>query len=206
MMKAAAIILSGGKSSRMGTNKALLKINEKTNIERIADTLRRSFNDIILVTNHPEEYQFLGVQMVADHYPDQGPLAGVHAGLMSSNYDTNFIVACDMPFVSGQLAEALVQKCADYDAVIPVIHGIQHPLFAVFQKRVTTEVAKRIEAGRLRMKHLLDTLNVLYVTEKDLEDYSSTYLERVFFNMNHPNEYEDAKRWAKADFSRFNEQ
>ena len=97
----------------MGTNKALLKINEKTNIERIADTLKMSFNDIILVTNHPEQYQFLGLKMVADYYPGKGPLAGVHAGLLSSHYDTNFIVACDMPFVSVELAEVLVQKCGD---------------------------------------------------------------------------------------------
>ncbi|MFP5107301.1 molybdenum cofactor guanylyltransferase [Neobacillus sp. C211] len=205
MMKAAAIILSGGKSSRMGTNKALLKINEKTNIERIADTLKLSFNDIILVTNHPEDYQFLGLKMVSDYYPDKGPLAGVHAGLLSSKYDTNFIVACDMPFVSGELAEVLVNKSGDYDAVIPVINGVQHPLFAVFQKRVADKAAQRIEADRLRMKHLLDHLNVLYVTEKDLHS-NSIDIERVFFNMNHPNEYEDAKKWAEADFPRFNGQ
>ena len=206
-MKAAAIILSGGKSSRMGTNKALLKINEKTNIERIVDTLKLSFNDIILVTNHPEQYPFLGVKMVSDFYPGQGPLAGVHAGLLSSKYDKNFIVACDMPFVSVELAEVLVQKCGDCDAVIPVIHGVQHPLFAVFDKRVTDEVANSIKAGRLRMIHLLDHLNVRYITEKDLQEYSSLDLERVFFNMNRPNEYEDAKRWAEADaFSRINGQ
>jgi molybdenum cofactor guanylyltransferase len=199
-MKAAAIILSGGKSSRMGINKALLKINEKTTIERITDTLNVSFNDIILVTNHPEDYQFLEVKMVSDQYPGQGPLAGVHAGLLSSPYEMNFVAACDMPFVSVDLAEILVKKCGDYDAVIPVINGVQHPLFAVFQKRVTDVVAQSIEAGRLRMKHLLDRLNVLYVTEKDLQAYSNIDLERVFFNMNHPNEYEDAKKWAEADF------
>lgn len=199
-MKAAAIILSGGKSSRMGTNKALLKINEKPTIERITDTLNVSFNDIILVTNHPEDYQFLGVKMVSDQYPGQGPLAGIHAGLLSSPCELNFVVACDMPFVSVDLAEILVKKCGDYDAVIPVINGVQHPLFAVFQKRVTDVVAQSIEAGRLRMKHLLDSLNVRYVTEKDLQACSSIDIERVFFNMNHPNEYEDAKKWAEADF------
>ncbi|MBV7505130.1 molybdenum cofactor guanylyltransferase [Bacillus sp. sid0103] len=197
-MKAAAIILSGGKSSRMGTNKALLKINEKTNIERITDTLKVSFSDIILVTNHPREYQFLRQKMVSDHFPGKGPLAGVHAGLLASPFETNFVVACDMPFVSVDLAELLVKKCGEYDAVIPVINGIQHPLFAVFQKRVTEAVAQRIETGQLRMKHLLDTLNVLYVTEKDLQAYSSIDVERVFFNMNYPNEYEDAKKWAGA--------
>jgi molybdopterin-guanine dinucleotide biosynthesis protein A len=200
-MMAAAIILSGGKSSRMGTNKALLKINEKTNIERITDTLKMSFNDIILVTNNPEHYQFLGLPMVTDIYPDQGPLAGIHAGLLASKFDVNFIAACDMPFVSGELAEVLVNQCGDYDAVIPIINGRQHPLFAVYQKRVTEEIAHSIEAGRLRIKQLLEQLHVKYVTEEDLQAYCSNDLERVFFNMNHPNEYENAKKWAEADDS-----
>ncbi|WP_066072869.1 molybdenum cofactor guanylyltransferase [Neobacillus soli] len=198
-MKAAAIILSGGKSSRMGTNKALLKINEKTNIERIADTLKGYFSDILLVTNNPEVYEFLELEMVSDHYPGMGPLAGVHAGLAASECEVNFIVACDMPFISGELAGALVNSCREYDAVIPVIAGKQQPLFAVFKKKVAGEVAKNIEAGRLRMKHLLEHLNVLYLTERDLQEYSSIDLERVFFNMNHPNEYEDAKKWAGTD-------
>ncbi|MFK9091618.1 molybdenum cofactor guanylyltransferase [Bacillus salipaludis] len=198
-MKAAAIILAGGKSSRMGTNKALLKINEKTNIERIANTLKLLFDDIILVTNDSEQYEFLGLTMVADLYPGMGPLAGVHAGLLASDYDLNFIVACDMPFVSSELAEALVNSCGHYDAVIPVINGKQHPLFAVFHKKAAEEVASSIEAGRLRMKHLLDQLNVLYVTETELQTYSNLDIERVFFNMNHPDEYEEAKKWAEAD-------
>ncbi|MDR6120924.1 molybdopterin-guanine dinucleotide biosynthesis protein A [Bacillus sp. SLBN-46] len=198
-MKAAAIILSGGKSSRMGTNKALLKINEKTNIERIADTLKPLFDDIILVTNNPESYEFLGLKMVKDQYPGMGPLAGVHAGLNHSNYDVNVIVACDMPFVSGELAQALVQLCSHYDAVVPVINGIQHPLFAVFKKEIAGEVAGSIEEGTLRMKHLLNRLQVLYVTEKELQSYSQFDLEKVFFNMNHPNEYEDAKKWAETE-------
>ncbi|ETI67686.1 molybdenum cofactor guanylyltransferase [Neobacillus vireti] len=198
-MKAAAIILAGGKSSRMGTNKALLKINEKTNIERTCDALKLLFDDIILVTNEPETYEFLEMKMIPDHYPGMGPLAGVHAGLTASDYDVNFIVACDMPFISVELAEALVHACGHYDAVIPVINGKQHPLFAVFHKKVAGEAAKSIEEGSLRMKHLLDRLHVLYVTESELQTYSQHDLERVFFNMNHPNEYEDAKKWAEAD-------
>lgn len=196
-MKAAAIILSGGKSSRMGTNKALLKINEKTNIARISDRLKPLFDDIILVTNDLEQYEFLGLKIVSDQFPGMGPLAGVHAGLKASEYETNFIVACDMPFVSGELAQALVNKSSQYDAVIPVINGKQQPLFAVFQKRAAIEIEQCIKQERLRMKHLLDRLNVLYVTEKDLEVNSSLDLERVFFNMNHPNEYEEALKWAE---------
>ncbi len=198
-MKAAAIILSGGKSSRMGTNKALLKINEKTNIERIRDTLKIYFDDIILVTNEPESYEFLGVKMAPDHYPGMGPLAGLHAGLSASVYDRNFIAACDMPFVSGELAAALIKQCRSHDAVIPVINGRQHPLFSVFQKRTAELAAKSIEAGNLRMTHLLEQLNVLYLTEKELGKLVRTDMERIFFNMNRPDEYEAAKKWAEAD-------
>lgn len=198
-MKAAAIILSGGKSSRMGTNKALLIINEKTNIERIADNLKVLFDDIILVTNEPQQYQFLGLKMVSDQYPGMGPLAGVHAGLNASDFEVNFVVACDMPFVSVELANALVNNCSHYDAVVPVINGKQHPLFSVFKKETANKIELSITNGRLRMKHLLNDLNVLYVTETELQAYSQLDLERVFFNMNHPNEYEEAKKWAEQE-------
>ncbi|PAE43550.1 molybdenum cofactor guanylyltransferase [Bacillus sp. 7884-1] len=198
-MKAAAIILAGGKSSRMGTNKALLKLNEKTTIERMVDILKIYFDDIILVTNDMESYQFLGVKMVSDHYPGKGPLAGFHAGLMASDYDVNFITACDMPFIAGELAATLVNMIDHHDALVPVINGKMQTLCAVFQKKSVAKIEECIENGRLPIKHLLEHLNVLYVTEKELQAYSNIDMERVFFNMNHPHEYEDAKKWLQAD-------
>jgi molybdenum cofactor guanylyltransferase len=198
-MKAAAIILSGGKSSRMGTNKALLKINEKTNIEHMIETLKVHFDDIILVTNEPEHYQFLGVTMVADHYSNKGPLAGFHAGLTASAYDVNFIVACDMPFVTGELAETLVNNINHYDAVVPVVNGKMQTLCTAFQKSTVTNIEECIESGRLPIKHLLDHLNVLYLDEKELQAYSNSDIERVFFNMNYPHEYDEAKKWFEAN-------
>ncbi|WP_462410176.1 molybdenum cofactor guanylyltransferase [Neobacillus sp. Marseille-QA0830] len=198
-MKAGAIILSGGKSSRMGTNKALLKINDKPNIERIKDELKGSFHEMILVTNEPESYEFLGLTITSDHYPGMGPLAGLHAGLMASGSDANLLAACDMPFVSGELASALVERCQGYDAVIPITGGQQHPLFAVYHKRVADVAASCIETGNLRMKHLLDRINVLYLTEKELGSFSQLNIEKIFFNMNHPNEYEDAKQQAESE-------
>jgi molybdenum cofactor guanylyltransferase len=197
-MKAAAIILSGGKSSRMGTNKALLKLNEKTTIERMVDKLKIYFDDIILVTNDMETYQFLGVKMVSDYYPGKGPLAGFHAGLCASDYDVNFITACDMPFLSGELAATLVGMIDHHDALVPVINGKMQTLCAVFHKKSVNKIEECIENGRLPIKHLLDHINVLYVTEKELEAYSNVDMERVFFNMNHPQDYEDAKKWLET--------
>jgi molybdopterin-guanine dinucleotide biosynthesis protein A len=198
-MEAGVIILAGGKSSRMGTNKALLKISEKTNIERMVVQLKKLFDEIILVTNDPETYGFLNVKVTTDHYPDKGPLAGLHAGLSASRFEKNVIVACDLPFISSEFARDLVNRIGNYDAVIPVINGRQHPLFSVFKKKNIERIAESIENGQLRMRGLLDQLHVLYLTEKDLTDYSKESLERIFFNMNHPNEYEDAKKWAEAE-------
>ncbi|WP_053368444.1 molybdenum cofactor guanylyltransferase [Bacillus sp. FJAT-27245] len=200
-MKAAAILLSGGKSSRMGTNKALLKINEKTNIERIRDELLKVFDEVILVTNEPEEYRFLQLKTVTDEYPGKGPLAGIHAGLKASSFDANLVVACDMPFVSSELGEIMVKNLGHHDAVVPVIEGRQHPLFAVYQKGIAEAAETCINEGSLRLKHLFEQLDVLFLTERDLETYSNGSLERIFFNMNKPEEYELAVQQAKEEES-----
>jgi molybdenum cofactor guanylyltransferase len=192
-MKSGAIILSGGKSSRMGTNKALLPFNEKTIIERIKDELYSVFDGLTLVTNDPESYEFLTIKTVPDEYPGKGPLAGLHAGLIASDYEENILIACDMPFVSAELAEILVKNLKHYDAVIPVINGKQHPLFAAYQKKIIPEIETCLKEDRLRMVHLHEKLNVCFLEEKDLQIYCHSNLERVFYNMNHPNEYEHAK-------------
>ncbi|XJZ27199.1 molybdenum cofactor guanylyltransferase [Bacillota bacterium Lsc_1132] len=198
-MEAGAILLSGGKSSRMGTNKALLPISEQPNIERMASLLKPHFHDLILVTNNPDDYRFLQLTTVSDHYPGQGPLAGIHAGLIASTNEVNVIAACDMPFISVELAKTMMEQMDDYDAVVPVIHGKQHPLFSVFTKKTTPVIEESIKNHRLRMKHVLDCLHVRYVTENDLPMYDDRQLERIFFNMNHPNEYEEARKWAEAE-------
>jgi molybdenum cofactor guanylyltransferase len=198
-MKAGAIILSGGKSRRMGTNKALLPISEKPSVERIKDELEKSFQDIILVTNHLEAYQFLNIKMVSDRYPGKGPLAGIHAGLIASSNEINLVAACDMPFVSAGLGAILVENLKEYDAVIPVIEGKQHPLFAVYRRTIIEKIENCLEHDNLRMIHLLENLNVLYLTEQNLQPYSEQNLAQIFFNMNHPEEYESAKRKAEGD-------
>ncbi|WP_423408530.1 molybdenum cofactor guanylyltransferase [Heyndrickxia sp. MSNUG] len=198
-MKAGAIVLSGGKSSRMGKNKALLKFHEKTNIEIILGELKHVFDDIILVTNEPETYHFLDIKIVTDQYKESGPLAGIHAGLEASDYEENFVVACDMPFVSGELAASLIKELKHHEAVVPISEGRQHPLFAAYQKRAAVVAKDCIEEGKLRMKHLLDRLDVRYLDEQDLNLYCEGNLERVFFNMNRPEEYEEAKKMTQCD-------
>ncbi len=196
-MDAGAIILAGGKSSRMGQNKALLPINGLANIERIKKQLTTTFEEVILVTNDEAKYQFLNVPTVSDKVKNKGPLAGIQAGLMASSYDVNVFVACDMPFISVDLAQVLVEQSEGFDAVVPVINGEQHPLFAVYKKSVLAEVENCLRTNQLRIKNLLERLNVNYVTEEHLLIKEIDNIQQVFYNMNHPSEYEEAKKLAE---------
>ncbi len=198
-MEAGVIILAGGKSSRMGKNKALLPINGITSIERIKNSISRDFPNILIVANDEELYQFLNVPIIEDNIKEKGPLAGMQAGLMAAEYMTNVFIACDMPFISSELAKALVERSDGFDAVVPVINGKRHLLFAVYKKEVLKAIDECFKNDELSLKQLVDRIKVNYVTEKDLTEVSD--LEQVFYNMNHPYEYEDAKKIAKKDLN-----
>jgi molybdenum cofactor guanylyltransferase len=201
MQKTTGIILAGGRSSRMGTNKALLKLSEKTVIEKISEELREVVSDILIVTNTFEDYQFLGLPMIEDQWKGMGPLAGIHAGLNSSNTEKNLITACDMPFISSELGNILLHLLDKYDVVVPKISGQIHPLFAAYRKDVHTEIEKSLQKQELRMSAFLKRMNTKIMSEEDLSEHNFSYLDQHFFNMNHPDEFEIARKLA-ADQSK----
>lgn len=196
-MDAGAIILAGGKSSRMGKNKALLPIDGVLNIERIKNCLAGMFDDIIVVANDEGAYQFLKLPIVKDKVRDKGPLAGIQAGLLAAKHETNLLVACDMPFISLEVAKHLLEQSIGYDAVVPVINGKQHPLFAVYKKSVLPALEDCLLTNQLRIKQLIERINVNYITDEHLLNKEIANLAQVFYNMNHPSEYEEAKNMAK---------
>lgn len=200
-MTAGAIILAGGKSRRMGMDKALLQLNQQANIQRIASQLQKCFPALIVVTNHPQDFSFIEAPIVSDYFSGKGPLAGIHAGLTASPYEVNVIAACDMPFLSAELAQRMVNLSDGYDAVVPVINGERHPLFSVFKKKLAAEIAESIAAEQLSMMAFLDRIKVRYLMEKDLRVEAGGRLERIFFNMNTPMEYKIAKKWAEGESS-----
>ena len=191
-MRATGIIMAGGKSSRMGKNKALLMIGGETVIERIVSELKKTVSEIIIVTNSFEEYRFLGLPMVSDQWQDMGPVAGIHAGLNASNTEKNLVVACDMPFISSQLGEILLNLLDENQAAVPIISGQLHPLFAAYRKDALDEVTQSIQKQELRIRQFLKNIKTKLVTEADLQN--STYIceEKHFFNMNHPEDFEKA--------------
>lgn len=191
-MQTTGIIVAGGKSSRMGTNKALLNIGGKTVIERIASELRKTVSNLIIVTNSFEEYRFLGLPMVEDQWKDSGPLAGLHAGLTASHSDKNLVVACDMPFISAQFGGILLSFLEEHQAAVPYIAGQLHPLFAAYRKETAEEINQSLHKQELRIRQFYGKIKTKLVTEADLAKFPYRYQEKHLFNMNQPEEFKKA--------------
>ncbi|HLR75029.1 MAG TPA: molybdenum cofactor guanylyltransferase [Virgibacillus sp.] len=185
------IVLSGGKSSRMGTNKSLLRLDGKEVILRIIEELQKCTDDVYIITNDPPTYKFIGRQMFSDRFKNKGPLAGLETALYNIKADAYMLVACDMPFIDHQVYNYLLQQLEGYDAVIPVYEGRVHPLAGIYKQTVLPSVQQQLEKNELRMDGFFEYINVKYV--KDFGSISDRVLRRHFFNMNHPEQYEEAK-------------
>ncbi|MBI2841546.1 MAG: molybdenum cofactor guanylyltransferase [Acidobacteria bacterium] len=160
---AAAIVLAGGMSSRMGQNKALLPIDGRPMIERIVDQLRPHFNQILVSANDPDRYSFLGLEIVTDRITGLGPLMGIACGLARSDYDLNFIVACDIPQIDLSLVERLFREVEGHEAAVFLSAGLPEPLFAVYGKVVTKAIEEALARGQLKVSDALASCFVKYV-------------------------------------------
>lgn len=127
-----AVILAGGRSSRMGSNKALLPYRGGRFIEAIYRQLQELFPEVLLVTDHPEQYQFIPCRKVPDRYPGLGALAGLQAGLYHATTPHIFAVACDMPQLDSTLIRRLAALRNEADVVIPEGQNGPEPLHALY--------------------------------------------------------------------------
>ena len=191
-MKTGCIILAGGKSSRMGEDKALLEYEGKYFIEKIAEELSFFDEKIIARGNNSS---LTGItdsawKIISDIYPDHGPMGGMHAALKSCKSDAMFVVTCDMPLITGELAEKIFEEAEkpedgkSYDAVIAVTSdGKYHPLCGVYKKELCQEMEEYLQQDNNRMMAVLKNKCVKYL---ELNEESS----RQLANVNTREEYE----------------
>jgi molybdopterin-guanine dinucleotide biosynthesis protein A len=193
------IILAGGLNRRMGgRHKALLPVQGEAILIRQLTEMSRSCGQIIVVTNKPGTFQPLlagvtgiDVQCVSDHYPQKGPLSGIHAASRVALATHLWIVGCDMPFISAEAAEAMLKVCREtnVDAIIPEIEGRLHPLHGIYAKGVGTEVELLLKQQSYRLMGLLNHLDWQVV---DSAFFVQRGLRTNFaMNINTPEEYED---------------
>ena len=196
-----AIILAGGKSSRMGFDKQFLKLRDKYIIEMITEKLEKVFNEIIIVTSRPEEYVKYGYKLVEDDIKDFGPLAGVHVGLKSSCSVHNYVVACDMPFINikylNYMMELINQHEGKVDGVITRLGEWIEPFNAFYSKSLLQKLEENIKKGNKQINLLLQDSNVLYVSEAAAREFSPDW--DMFTNVNTIKDYQSLmKRFSKA--------
>lgn len=133
-----AVILNGGKSSGLSVgNKALLEIEGIPIIKRICSTLEPIFDEIIIVSNDPEEIEKLlpDKDIFRDEIDSRGPLSGIYTGLLKIRSERAFFCACDMPFLNHELIRYIVKKSSRHDITCPVYEGHVEPLHSVYSKR-----------------------------------------------------------------------
>ena len=129
------VILVGGKSRRYGRNKALELFQGERLIDRQVRKIRALFPEVLVITNEPQFYLHLGVTVVRDVIPGQGPLGGIYTGLLFAQGESIFVTACDMPFVQPALIRRMVQLAGSYDVVVPEREEGLEPLHAIYSPR-----------------------------------------------------------------------
>lgn len=182
------VILAGGSSKRFsGTTKANVVINGETIISRIISTISDFFDEIIIVTNKPEEFQeFIQYKIVKDQYLKAGPLGGIHAALKASSEDAIFVFAGDMPFLDKEIITNQINEFnkTQHDVLIPEVDQFIEPLHAIYRKSVLNDLERFLSKGKRRaVRDFLSEVNVGY-----LQITKNGKTEIAFANINSPSD------------------
>lgn len=189
MNKLNGIILAGGQSSRMGSDKALIKIEDKTIIEIMIDKLKPFYGEIIISANDVDSYSKFGCRVIPDKFINAGPLAGIYSALSESEYERSFIISCDLPLVSNKLIDFLIKYDSGREIFLPVALGEYHQLCGIYSKSIL-ETAEEIlqdaeeenEADQNKkntsIRGLLEKCDVDFIDVSDLTNVNE------FLNMN----------------------
>jgi molybdopterin-guanine dinucleotide biosynthesis protein A len=191
-----AFVLAGGKSVRMGTDKAFLDFHGETLLHR-ALAVARSVCDTIAIVGDPAKFSTYASgpreAVVADIFPGCGPLSGIHAALMHSSAELNLMLAVDMPFVSSELLSFLFAAAGASTALItvPRAGGRLQPLCAVYRRGFASASEEALRAGKYKIEDAFPTVSTRVITDDELA--AAGFSERNFFNLNTPADRQSAE-------------
>ena len=194
-MKVTGVIQAGGRSVRMGGRpKALIDLSGRPIIERVVAALSPAVDDMLIVTNTPELYEFLGLAMVEDVYPDHGSLGGIYSGLKAAAGGAALTVACDMPFLHPGVVQLVADRAGEGDVVIPRVGSQLETMHAAYAKACLPHIEERLIAGRLKIVEFFERVRVVEITEEDVARFRDPHV--AFMNVNTPEELERARALA----------
>lgn len=174
-------ILAGGQSSRMGTDKAFVKLKDKFLIEHVINAVLGLSSDVSIIANEKEKYQTLGLAVYSDEYLNSGPLAGIHSALVHAQNQNVLILSCDSPFIQKELIAELINEIDGYDACVPVGDGKIYPLTAIYSKKCLLRLSNSLQKKQLKVKEVLQQLHTNFI---NFDETKSAFYTPSFINLN----------------------
>ncbi|MDO5411054.1 MAG: molybdenum cofactor guanylyltransferase, partial [Lachnospiraceae bacterium] len=185
-----AVLLAGGRSSRMGFDKQLLEKNHKRLSICLAEELLKAFREVLVVTNTPELYQELPVKTCSDIYPGQGPVSGMHSAFCHCGADRIFVMACDMPGFCAEYARYQAERMQkeQTEACVTMRGEKMEPFHGFYSRSLLKDMEARLVQRKTSVFKLLQTHAVTRIDEEEMRRYVAP--EKLFCNLNTPQDYE----------------
>lgn len=174
--------LAGGESSRMGKDKALLRLDGKPFIQHITEVLSEVFEQVVIVSDHGDRYKCLGLPIYEDVFKNCGPLGGIHAALASAPTQKVFVISCDVPFLNQQIVQQLLDADSHADATIVSTNHRAEPLCGIYDARVFPTLEEHLRQGQFSATRFLESVKTVHVSPTDETTHA-------LLNINTPIEY-----------------
>jgi len=195
---ATAVVLAGGRSSRMGRPKSLLLFDGEPLILHIARALKRMFAETVIVAAPEQELPDVPAILVRDEVAYQGPVGGIYYGLKAASGNFCFVTSCDVPFLNLALISHLTSQMSNHDVVVPHWENRFQPLHAAYRTSVLPLLKEQLDRGELRPVYLFDKVRTCRIGEDEIRRFDPEGLS--FLNMNTPDDYERAlQRWEELN-------
>lgn len=162
------VILAGGRSTRMGRDKALLQFQGKPFIQHVADTLRSVFNEVIIVSDHGERYAFLDLPIFDDRFKSCGPLGGIHSALIHVKTVAVFVLSCDLPLVGREIIQRVLDSSMDCGIVVVSCEGRIQPLCGYYHRSCLGSLKEHLAHGQFRVLTFLEDENAFIISVDEL--------------------------------------
>ena len=199
-METSGIILAGGKSLRLGYDKVLETVGNRSLLQQVIGRVSSVSSDIIIVTANkqtmPRPIDYPKLRILTDSYPGKGPLGGIFTGLAASTSFYNLVVASDMPFLNQALLSYMIQLSADFDLVVPRLGNLAEPLHAVYAKSCLAPIEQMIKQNMLMVNQLFHLVKTRYVETEEIERFDPEHLS--FFNVNTKADLAMARKLARG--------
>jgi len=185
------VILAGGKSSRIGIEKALLKINSISLIERSISFCKIYFQEVLISANDVSKFSFTELDCITDVYPQLGPISGIHSALISAKTEKIFVMSVDILFDEPRLIETITDYQTEKVITIPVVDEIPQYVFGIYSKKIIRKIETEISVNNLYSpKRLIKDVETELIDFSRLEYFNKSR----FININTPEDFETAKK------------